>query len=272
MIEKFFRFSLLIALFNAALFATQKSVNVKASKAGNSVIVTAVNKNPFDVTVAYRASYVNLKADKKLPLVFVLEKHSKKEVLRLKILKNNFQYRAHYDRTIGSKDAKHDNSYIYRLPYKPGTKQMVSQGYNGKFSHYGQSRYAVDFNMKEGTGVYAAREGIVVQTKSDSNRGGANRAYEKDANFITIEHSDKTLATYAHLKKNGVLVKVGEHVKRGELIGYSGKTGFARGPHLHFIVYKAKDGKGRISLPVKFMSAKGIVTNPLKGKSYRAVQ
>lgn len=272
MIQKFFRFLLLLTVLHSALFATEKSVSVKASKVGNSVIVTAINKNPFDVTVAYRASYVNLKADKKLPFVFTLKKHSKKEVLRLKILKNNFQYKAHYDWTIGSKDAKHDNSYIYRLPYKLGIKQMVSQGYNGKFSHYGQSRYAVDFNMKEGTGVYAAREGIVVKTKSDSNRGGPSRAYEKDANIITIEHDDKTLATYAHLKKNGVLVKVGQYVKRGELIGYNGKTGFARGPHLHFIVYKAKDGKERESIAVKFRSAKGIVTNPLKGKHYRAVQ
>jgi murein DD-endopeptidase MepM/ murein hydrolase activator NlpD len=272
MIQKFFQFLIAALLFHTLLFAKDNSVTVKAKKVGQNVIVTAVNKNPFDVTIAYRASYVNLKADKKLPLLFVLSKHTKKEILKLKILKNSFQYRAHYDWTIGSKDAKHDNSYIYRLPYKRGTKQMVSQGFNGKFSHYGQSQYAVDFNMKEGTGVYVAREGVVVQTKADSNKGGPNRRFAKDANFITIEHNDKTLATYAHLQKNSVLVKVGEHVKRGQLIGYSGKTGFARGPHLHFIVYKAKDGKGRISIPVKFMSAKGIITHPIKGESYRAVQ
>jgi len=270
MTQKFFQLFIAVLLFHTLLFAKDNSVTVKAKKAGSNVIVTAVNKNPFDVTVAYRASYVNLKANKKLPLLFVLPRHTKKEILKLKILKNNFQYKAHYDWTIGSKDAKHDNSYIYRLPYKRGTKQMVSQGFNGKFSHYGQSRYAVDFNMKEGTGVYAARDGAVVMIKADSNKGGPNRRFEKDANFITIEHKDKTLATYAHLKTNGVLVKVGDYVKRGQLIGYSGKTGFARGPHLHFIVYKAKDGKGRVSIPVKFMSAKGIVTNPVKGEWYRA--
>ena len=227
---------ILFTLVVSALFANDNSVLVKARKSANYVIVDGVNKNPFEVTVFYTASYMNLKSDKKLPLLFVLEPKSKKEVLKLKILKNNFKYRAHYNWTIGSKDAKHDNSYIYRLPYKIGTSQMVSQGYNGKFSHFGKSQYAVDFNMKEGTGIYAAREGTVVKTKSDSNQGGPNRRFEKDANYIIIEHSDKTLATYAHLKKDGVVVHVGQKVKRGELIGYSGKTGYARGPHLHYSI------------------------------------
>ena len=261
---------ILFTLVTSALLATDKSVFVKARKSGDYVVVDGVNKNPFEVTVFYTASYMNLKSNKKLPLLFVLEPKSKKEVVKLKILKNNFKYKAHYNWTIGSKDAKHDNSYIYRLPYRQGTSQMVSQGYNGKFSHFGKSQYAVDFNMKEGTGVYAAREGTVVKIKSDSNRGGPSRSFEKDANYIIIEHSDKTLATYAHLKKDGVLVHIGQKVKRGELIGYSGKTGFARGPHLHFIVYKASDGKGRNSIPVKFMSFKGVVHEPVKGKYYRA--
>ena len=47
MIQKLFRFLLLLTLFHSAGFATEKSVSVKASKAGNSVIVTALNKNPF---------------------------------------------------------------------------------------------------------------------------------------------------------------------------------------------------------------------------------
>jgi len=259
---------LALVLFTVTLFSADESVKIKAKNVGEYVVVNGINNNPYSITVAYSASVVNLKSEKHLPLLFVLAPKETKEVLRLKILKNNFQYKAHYNWTIGSKDAKHDKSYIYRLPYKSGTKQMVSQGFNGKFSHYGKSQYAVDFNMKEGTGVYAAREGVVVKTKSDSNKGGANRKFEKDANYIIIEHSDQTLASYAHLKKDGVVVHVGQTVKRGQQIGYSGKTGFAHGPHLHFIVYKATDGKGRKSIPIKFMSAKGVVSKLLKGMSY----
>lgn len=261
---------IVLLLLSSVLIASTDEVNIKARKSGKYVIVDGMNNNPFSVTVAYNANYVNLKSEKKLPTLFVLKPFSKQEVLRLYIEKNNFSFKAHYDWTIGSKDAKHDKNYIYRLPYKLGTMEMVSQGFNGKFSHYGKSQYAVDFNMKEGTGIYASREGIVVKIKSDSNLGGASRTFEKYGNYITIEHSDETLATYSHLKQNGVVVKVGEMVKKGKLIGYSGKTGFARGAHLHFIVYKATDGKSRKSFSVKFMSARGVLVKPIKGRVYVA--
>ena len=260
----------LLFLFVSSLIAADNSVVVKAKKVNDNVIVNAMNKNPFSVTIAYNASYQNLKSDKKLPIIFVLKPYSKEEILHLHIEKNKFLFKANYKWSIGSKYARHDKNYLYRLPYKLGSKQRVSQGFNGKFTHYGMSRYAVDFDMKEGTEIYAAREGRVVKTKDDSNIGGATRSFEKYANYIIIEHNDGTLATYAHLKQNGVVVKVGEQVKKGQLIGYSGKTGMARGPHLHFIVYRAVDGTTRESFPIKFMSAKGIVIELMMGKLYVA--
>lgn len=260
----------LLFLLSSLLYAND-GVKIKARKASQYVIVDGINKNPFSITVMYQASYKNLKSEKKLPLLFVLKPFSKKEVLRLRILKNNFTYKAHYDWTIGSKDAKHDNSYIYKLPYQKGTKQRISQGFNGKFTHFGKSQYAVDFDMREGTGVYAARAGVVVKVKSNSNKGGASRSFEKYANEILIEHNDGTLASYTHLKQNGALVKVSQKVKQGEFIGYSGKTGYAQGPHLHFVVYKATNGKSRISFPIKFKSAKGIISNPKKGDIYKSI-
>lgn len=263
-----------IVLFLAllgSLLSADGGVEVKARKVGSEVVVVGSNSNPFSITVAYEAGFKNLTPDKTLPLLFVLGPKSSEKVLTLHVDKKDFTYKAHYDWTIGSKDARHDNSYVYRLPYKSGSREMVSQGFNGKFSHFGESRYGVDFNMKEGSAVYAAREGTVVMTKSDSNLGGANRAFAKHANEIVIEHSDGTLASYTHLRQNGVLVKIGEKVKRGQIIGYSGKTGYARGAHLHFIVYRALDGKGRESFPVVFKSANGLVKNPQKGHYYQAI-
>lgn len=216
-------------------------------------------------------TYENLRPNKKLPIILVVPARSDQEAIRLTLGRGKYHYHYNYHWTIGSNRAKHYNGYLYRLPYKKGTVQKVTQGFNGKFSHQDGSRYAVDFGLKEGTGVYAAREGKVVKIRSDSRRGGPTRSYIKDANYIVIEHNDKTLATYAHLKYGGVRVRVGDYVSRGVLIGYSGSTGFAQGPHLHFIVYKAKDGMRRASIPIQFKSVSGVIKQPIKGQQYKAI-
>ena len=99
---------------------------------------------------------------------------------------------------------------------------------------------------------------------------GYSKAFAKYGNFVTIEHDDATLGTYYHLKKFGAYVKVGDIVKRGELIGYSGNTGYSSGPHLHFEVYKITDKRTIQSIPVKFLTYNGIMIKPKKGTSYKA--
>jgi murein DD-endopeptidase MepM/ murein hydrolase activator NlpD len=128
----------------------------------------------------------------------------------------------------------------------------VSQAFGGSFSHSGPEKYAIDWTMPEATPVLAARAGVVVALKEDSTRGGPNRRFENDANFILIEHSDGTIANYAHLMHDGVRVKVGQRVTTGEFIGLSGNTGFSSGPHLHLSVFRPLDGKSRESIPIRF--------------------
>ena len=98
----------------------------------------------------------------------------------------------------------------------------------------------------------------------------ANRKFQKCANFILIQHSDGTIGIYGHLKKGGNKVKVGDRVKAGDLIGLSGNTGFTNGPHLHFSVFKSKDGRERLSLPVKFQSTEHGAISLVSGESYTA--
>lgn len=78
------------------------------------------------------------------------------------------------------------------------------------------------------------------------------------ANYITVLHNDGTFADYSHLRYKSVIVQLGQQVERGQIIGYSGATGYATGPHLHFVVKKAKKGGGFISIPVEFTTLKGI--------------
>jgi len=53
-------------------------------------------------------------------------------------------------------------------------------------------------------------------------------------NIINIDHGYGIQTQYGHLAK--VLVKKGQKVKRGEVIGLIGSTGFSTGPHLHYLV------------------------------------
>jgi hypothetical protein len=84
----------------------------------------------------------------------------------------------------------------------------------------------VDVYVVTGTPIKAAAEGIVEKVSYDSGGYG---------NYIKIQHNDamgiyRTL--YAHLSSTSVII--GSNVYTGDIIGYSGNTGFSTGPHLHF--------------------------------------
>jgi murein DD-endopeptidase MepM/ murein hydrolase activator NlpD len=161
---------------------------------------------------------------------------------------------------------------MYELPYAPGSKFKVTQGYNGKYSHTGSNQYATDWQMPVGTLVYAARGGVVVRVKDDSNKGGGSMAFDHYNNYVLIRHSDGTLGHYCHLQRGGVLVKVGQTVATGEPIAHSGNTGFSSGPHLHFCVFMTKNGRERVSIPVKFQTATDEGITLVSGRTYRAVE
>lgn len=86
----------------------------------------------------------------------------------------------------------------------------------------------IDINVPEGTPVRATASGIVVYSGFSYGSG----------NVVVIEHGHSYTTLYAHNKRN--LVKVGDRVKRGDIIALSGSTGDATGPHLHYEVWKAK--------------------------------
>jgi murein DD-endopeptidase MepM/ murein hydrolase activator NlpD len=141
------------------------------------------------------------------------------------------------DRTIrGLKSGRlpDDTSYVYWLPFGEGRSYLFIQGANSKFSHKGELSY--DFKMSEGSPVCAAREGVVVGLRGDSDKGGLKEENLSDGNFVMIAHSDGSRADYWHLKHNGVLVALGDTVAKGQTIGLSGNTGYTAFPHLHFQV------------------------------------
>ncbi len=158
---------------------------------------------------------------------------------------------------------KTDNSFVYQLPYATGSKFLLIQAYNSNMSHKGE--LSLDFKMKKGSSICAARAGVVVATKADSDIGGLKDEYLSEGNHIIIQQEDGSTAMYWHLQKDGVLVNVGDSVKQGQAIGYSGNTGYTAFPHLHFQV---QDKEGH-DLATRFYTKKGVrYLRP--GKWYRA--
>src|SRR3989344_4627760 len=84
-----------------------------------------------------------------------------------------------------------------------------------------------------------AHVGGVVDVKQDSNVGGEDKSYDTQGNYIEIQHAKNEYSIYEHIRQQGSLVKIGDKVKTGQIIGYSGKTGWIAhlGPHLHFDVH-----------------------------------
>jgi hypothetical protein len=151
---------------------------------------------------------------------------------------------------------KDDTSFVYSLPFETGNSHLLVQGYFGVFSH--KERAALDFKMKRGTNLLAVRDGVVIRIKEDGTRGGWNRKYRSQGNNIVIQHSDNSRSGYWHLQKDGALVKLGDTVKQGQIIGLSGKTGYAALPHLHFIVWSF-DSRGQWQqVATRFKTSKGI--------------
>ena len=118
------------------------------------------------------------------------------------------------------------------------TKVRSSTGYSGvagmnfsvPIAHNGISRrlqrghYGIDYRASTGTSVKAAQTGRVIEVT-----GGWAGGF---GNSIVVDHGGGVMTRYAHLSR--VATSVGSDVSKGEVIGYSGNTGFSTGPHLHF--------------------------------------
>ena len=91
---------------------------------------------------------------------------------------------------------------------------------------YGTKKFheGLDFAATQGTDVFATADGKVSQASRRSGYG----------NCIDIDHGNNYLSRYAHLSE--ILVRPGENVRRGQLIGKVGSTGKSTGPHLHYEV------------------------------------
>lgn len=122
-------------------------------------------------------------------------------------------------------DAVMKRKDTFRWPLDPQWRTITSTfGYRGEMSVGTSEHDGLDIAANMNTPIYAGRSGVI-QTRRYSESAG---------NYIEINHGNGLVSQYMHMIKFAAGIKRGIRVKRGQLIGYVGSTGWSTGPHLHF--------------------------------------
>lgn len=195
------------------------------------------NKNILFIPIKYRQK-------KDLKLTFLLENKPKSLILHVKQKKyKKERLKVDTSRVKPPKKVKKRIQKEWAEAMKIYNTFTKKRYWNAPFimpinskitSNYGNARIfnktlksfhgGTDFRAKMKTPVKASNDGMVVLSKKRYYAGGS----------IIIDHGEGLYTCYYHLSK--LLKKVGESVKKGDIIALSGKSGRVTGPHLHFTV------------------------------------
>jgi murein DD-endopeptidase MepM/ murein hydrolase activator NlpD len=250
------------------LVFTEKSQSISVVNRGNQdkPQLYGVNQTagPVEVWIEF-SKRENLRISQKEPFYWVLPPNRDLFLLNLepKSPKKSWAYQWSYHFVPGAPmDPEKLAKLEFDLPFRGG-RHPISQGFMGEASHkqHVQSHYAIDITMPNHTAIVAVDSGIVMEVERNFSRSGWSEEYADEANYVRLLHANGVMTVYAHLEPDSLEVVVGQTVKRGQLLGYSGTTGFSSGPHLHFVV-QVNQGKQLISLPFQF---RGFSDNPKVG-------
>lgn len=125
-----------------------------------------------------------------------------------------------------------NHSISFQNPLPTNSYQITSTYGNRKHPISGEIKFhrAIDLKAQAGTDVYSAADGIVKLAQNSYTPGQGNGKY------IDIEHANGFLTRYTQL--SDIVVKEGQEVKKGDIIGKVGSSGLSTGPHLHFEIWK----------------------------------
>ncbi len=156
--------------------------------------------------------------------------------LGIKVTKSSHARRDSGGPFIALKEKEHDqllfkaDKYLETIRYTPLGRPVtgqISSGFgtrldpmNGEGAHH----TGIDFRGKRGENVFATGAGVVIQANRNGNYG----------NFVMIDHGNGYTSSFAHLDR--FLVKMGDRIERGQVIGKIGSSGRATGAHLHYEV------------------------------------
>lgn len=210
------------------LSAQQESVNQTQSKLMSVTTNLGTQKKAVDVTVSQKNQLLTqTKSQESSYQKLIAQKRAEEAAFEAAIF------------ALSQKLKAADNS---RIPPAgkgiltwPLDKITITQ-YFGKTSDAGRlyasgTHNGVDFSAPIGTPVKAALTGVV----QEINEGAVqNCQYGK---WVLVKHANGLSTLYAHLSQ--IQVSKGQSVSTGQVIGFSGMTGYATGPHLHLTVYNS---------------------------------
>lgn len=130
-------------------------------------------------------------------------------------------------------------------PINPTNNPGISSGFSNRRLHPVEGKikfhYGVDIVAKKNTPVYAAANGIITKSKFFNGKAGHS---------VEIKHKYGFTTKYFHLSI--FIVKTGERVRKGQVIGFLGTTGASTGAHLHYEMLK----NGIHINPIAFLAIK----------------
>ena len=107
-----------------------------------------------------------------------------------------------------------------------------------------KAHLGTDYAAPSGTPIMSTGDGVIIESKKKRANG----------NYVKVKHNSVYTTQYLHMSRRNV--KVGQHVKQGDIIGYVGSTGLATGPHVCYRFWK--NGKQVDHLRQDFPSAEPV--------------
>ncbi len=168
---------------------------------------------------------------------------------------------ASYWLPIGSEETIEINGNVYAKGDPYPTAITSNYGYRSDPAT-GEMKLHTGIDIAGGVGngiinIIAAKDGVVVYptagatTNCPSNNYNCNNG---SGNYVVIQHSDGNFSVYAHLHENTILVKAGDSVKQGQVIGKMGNSGYSTGTHLHFEIREGQNSLSATVEPLNYVS------------------
>jgi len=220
---------------DAMLSAAHQSVKVNPNGSVQSRLIAAGVPRAVADHVRKLAGENNISLDKgskaaqKIDLLFRESVDTDPELVFVEFDTNGETKRLYRHEIEGNADyfSEDGSSMTKYLMHKPLPNGRLNDGFGWRIHpvlHVRKHHNGVDYDAPIGSPIVAAGDGVVELISSQKGYG----------KYVRLRHQGGYSTTYAHLSGEVKGLKVGQHVKQGEVIAYVGSTGYSTGPHLYY--------------------------------------